>query len=89
MFCCQQMKQFIELDDLPIIFTPKFREFGILYLDGGSAHQCINYCPWCGTKLPTSLRDQWCDIILDVLKLEPDDPNIPKKYLTDEWYKQK
>lgn len=82
------MAQFIEFDDLPIIFWAKYREYGMQYLDGGSAMQMIHYCPWCGSKLPESLRDEWFDVICDRMQLESDDPNIPEEYLSDKWYQK-
>jgi hypothetical protein len=63
----------------------KFREYGISYLDGGSSCQLICFCPWCGHKLPDSLRDEWFDM-LDEKGLEPDSENIPKEFLTEAWY---
>jgi hypothetical protein len=42
-----------------VIYIPKFREYGIVILDGGSSMKRINYCPWCGTQLPSPLRDEW------------------------------
>jgi hypothetical protein len=73
-------------EDIPIIYIPKFREYGIKILDGGTSLQLIKYCPWCGAKLPISLRDKWFDEIYK-LNLEPESPEIPEKYLTDEWWK--
>jgi len=79
------MKKQVQTSELPIIFIPKFREYGIQYLDGGSAIQLIEYCPWCGKPLPESLRHQWFDAI-EKLGLEPDDYNIPSEYISEEWY---
>jgi hypothetical protein len=29
-------------------------EYGLFVHDGGSSFITINYCPWCGTKLPSA-----------------------------------
>lgn len=71
-----------------IVYLSKFREYGISILDGGSAFQEIRYCPWCGGKLPLSLRDEWFDE-LERLEMEPGDENIPHEYLSDEWWLQR
>ena len=71
--------------DLPLSFNPKFREFGIRYLDGGSSVQVIDYCPFCGVRLPESLREAWFDR-LDRLGFEPDDPRLPKEMQSDAWW---
>jgi hypothetical protein len=69
-----------------IKYTPKFREFGIEIPDGGTSKLVLNYCPWCGEKLPHSLRDLWFDTIFD-MGLEPGDDSLPDIYKTEEWWK--
>jgi hypothetical protein len=44
-----------------IIFNEKFREYGIPVLDGGTSYITLDFCPWCGTKLPESKRDAYFD----------------------------
>ena len=89
-FCCKEIKCHIDSGETPIRYIPKFREFGLSILDGGTAYQLIHYCPWCGSSLPASLRDEWFDIVYDELELEDvDDPNIPKEMLTDQWWRDR
>lgn len=73
--------------EIPIVFSTKFREFGIRVLDGGTSYLGIQYCPWCGKKLPSSLRDKWLAAI-EKLGFEPGDKRIPAEYLDDRWYRQ-
>ncbi len=53
----------------------------------------LNFCPWCGKKMPKDLWDRWYDEIEKLgfeLPLEPDDyDKIPKEYMTDEWWKKR
>ena len=42
-----------------IIYVSKLDEYGIPVLDGGSSYITLDFCPWCGTKLPPSKRDQY------------------------------
>jgi hypothetical protein len=79
------MERHIREKEISVGYIPKFREYGILYSDGTSDIQLIRYCPWCGTRLPESLRGEWFDAI-ETMGLEPDDENIPKEYLSEEWY---
>jgi hypothetical protein len=72
-------------DEIPISYLPRFREYGLDYQDGGSSQQLINYCPWCGIKLPESLRGAWFARVR-ALGLEPGDPNIPAEMLTSQWW---
>lgn len=75
-------------NNVAITYIGKFREYGILILDGGSAFQEITFCPWCGSKLPDSLRDRWFEIVFDELELDGvDDPKLPKYMLSDLWWR--
>jgi hypothetical protein len=82
--CCEDMRQHLANGDLPISYTPKFREYGINY-PGSSSFQIIRFCPWCGTRLPDSLRDAWFEE-LDRLGLDPED-QLPARLLTDTWWR--
>jgi hypothetical protein len=46
-------------EETAILYVPKFREYGILVLDGGSGFIQIDHCPWCGMALPAPLRNEW------------------------------
>ena len=70
--------------DLHFHFNPKFREYGISYSDDGTSIQLIRFCPWCGTFLGDSLRNQWFDE-LEALGVDSDG-EIPVIYQTDEWW---
>lgn len=74
-------------EDASLIYVPKFREYGIRVLDGGSSFIAIRFCPWCGKKLPASLRDEWFSR-LENLNLEPDDPKVPEELLDDSWWRK-
>lgn len=83
--CCERLKTAVDDPSIPVVFVPKFREFGILVLDGGSSYIRIEYCPWCRAKLPKSLRAKWLERIRS-LGLEPGDKKIPPEYLDGRWY---
>lgn len=85
--CCAEMEAHLSGDKLPLCYVPKFREYGIRY-NTASSFQLLHYCPWCGVKLPISLRDRYFDE-LDALGMDPDDPNLPERYKSDAWYKEK
>jgi hypothetical protein len=85
-FCCDELKGNLSTGTLKTI--PKFREIGVPVNDGGSAIVKINYCPWCGTKLPRSLRDDWF-VALEELDLDPYSENIPEKFKTSTWWDEK
>ena len=85
MLCCDEMTRFAADENVAVVYRPKFREHGILYLDGGTSKQSIYYCPWCGKKLPDSLRNAWFDR-LEELGIDPDEDSIPEEFQSDAWW---
>nr|WP_308355050.1 DUF2797 domain-containing protein [Streptomyces sp. MUM 203J] len=45
--------------DALVVFVARFQEYGLVIHDGGSSYAGMDYCPWCGTRLPESRRDRW------------------------------
>ncbi len=85
--CCAELCNHIDGKDVPIKYSEKFREYGILITDGGTATQLIHYCPWCGQKLPVSLRDTWFSII-ESMGLELSN-QLPSEFYTSLWWEQR
>lgn len=61
--CCESMRYHtsnhcdvhtspFDCPDRLIIHQESRGEFGIIIHDGGQSYIRINYCPWCGRKLP-------------------------------------
>jgi len=73
--------------DTPIIHVKKFNEYGLKIFDGGSSYILIDFCPWCGERLPESRRDEWFDELEKLGIHDPMNESVPDKYRTDEWYK--
>ena len=87
MHCCDKMELYLKECDGALVFVPKFREYGVRVLDGGSSYIQLLFCPWCGQKLLASLRDQWFSR-LEQLGLEIGDDRIPQEMQTDAWWSQ-
>lgn len=85
MHCCQGMGDALA-QEVAVVYIPEFREYGIRILDGGTSIQTIQFCPWCGARLPNSLRDAWFEE-LERLGLEPESEELPDRLKTDEWWK--
>ena len=60
--CCDHMQMMID-EEKSIVFLPEFREYGVPIRDGGSSFLEIEYCPWCGCRLPGSLREEYFDLL--------------------------
>lgn len=87
------MDDFLNDQRVQIFYSPQMREYYIP-LKKSLAVQCIFYCPWCGKKLPESVRNEYYDIIENEYKIDitPDmeeEKNFPKDFLSDEWWKQR
>ena len=99
MFCCEDMKRNAYFNcsnhdnkylcpDCLIEYNKIFDEYGIILHDGGLSCILINYCPWCGSKLPESKRDLWFDTLEQLGYDEPFEQDIPDDFKTDRWYQK-
>ena len=99
-FCCDSMRRACTLDcdvhsdefecpDVLVRYLPKYDEYGLIVHDGGSSVSGINFCPFCGFKLPDSKRDLWFDTLEKMGFDDPINQNIPDDFKTDHWYRPK
>lgn len=97
--CCQamtiQVNHICELHGNPfdcpdhlVHYEMIFDEYSLILHDGGESTFSIQFCPWCGTKLPESKRDLWFDILEGLGFDEPSTQDIPKEFTTDKWYRK-
>src|SRR5687768_7293439 len=97
--CCEQMAETVnyrysqntDIFDCPdniIYYSPRFDEYGIIIHDGGTSYITIKYCCWCGMKLPQSKRDEWFERLCELGFDNPTEQDIPKEFLTSEWYEK-
>ena len=97
--CCQHMDISVnymcdnghekwECADSLISYDEIFDEYGLIIHDGGASMILINYCPWCGKKLPESKRDKWFNELEKIGFLEPTEEDIPPEYRSCDWYKK-
>jgi len=54
---CDRYPDRFNCPDCLVHHTPHLREYGLIVHDGGTSTIFITYCPWCGAKLPNSLRE--------------------------------
>ena len=86
--CCERMTYFLADIRIPLDYSTKFREYVLVM---PQAFQMIDYCPWCGKELPTSLRDEWYEILENLLgeviyELDYTDERIPEEFRDDTWW---
>lgn len=73
-------------------YDEKTRDFSIKSPVSGS-HR-IPFCPWCGTKFPKDLIDEWHQILEEEYGIDSPDnteqsKRIPAEFQTDEWWKKR
>lgn len=95
--CCEQMNERLSLrclehnsfscPDNLIYYDEVFDEYGLIVFDGGESYILINYCPWCGKKLPDSQRDSWFSELEALGYDNPLEQQIPIKFKTSDWRK--
>ena len=88
---CGQLDEFLKEGKVQIQYSPRFREYSIK-LENSQAVQSINFCPWCGDKLPEPLGNRWFDELEamgfdEPFKQSGSDPDFPEAYKTDAWWK--
>jgi hypothetical protein len=84
--CCKQLEFAIGESDIPIDYVAKFREAGVRVMDGGTSKITFVFCPWCGCRLPASLRDAWFEE-LSKRGIDPAVDEIPPEFSDDRWFR--
>jgi hypothetical protein len=83
--CCDAMTSLLREGKVALRYLAKFREYGVLMKRGGPIVQLISYCPWCGRKLPSSLRSLWFARVTS-LGLDPYSRKLPSSYMDGSWW---
>lgn len=105
--CCKQMDRLLCDHRVPIRYLDTIREYRLLkvlpserlphyFLAADPFHFGItlSFCPWCGTRLPASLFNEWQRQIMQKLPHEEWQntifllDSIPQEYQSDTWWKQ-
>ena len=58
-YCCEMMRSTFEFGETGLVSSTNYQEFGIRVEDGGDSFIQLNFCPWCGNKLPPSRREEY------------------------------
>jgi hypothetical protein len=59
--CCDEMAFHVAQEDRVVRFSARFMEYSIPVHDGGTSGIIMRFCPWCGSRLPDSRRDEVLD----------------------------
>lgn len=95
--CCEDMNQALADGRAAIRYSPKVREYSLPELGPESlVIHLIQFCPWCGDRLPTPLRRELFNEVHRLLGIEANisdfhdrNPDIPQEFFTDEWWRKR
>jgi hypothetical protein len=85
---CGQHPDPFDCHDCLIYYEPRFDEYGIIVHDGGSSYALIDFCPFCGKKLPESKRDLWFVKLEAMGFTDPWTDDVPAQFRTDQWFRK-
>ena len=85
---CAEHPDPFDCADMVLCHSPMLAEYGLIIHDGGASYLTVDFCPFCGTRLPGSRRDAWFDA-LEAMGIE--DPfaegvEIPEAYRSAAWW---
>lgn len=91
-YCCGALQYEAEDSYCPVEYSFQWREYTIRDF-GSTSRSLMIFCPNCGNRLPSSLRDDWFDILEQEYGLEDplydDKSKVPKEFWTDEWWRKR
>jgi hypothetical protein len=76
---------------LPIVYAPILREFGLPVFDGGPSYLTMKFDPWTGKALPPSVRDAYFTEVekrlgLEVGILDEALETLPAEFRGEAWW---
>jgi hypothetical protein len=71
-----------------IDWIASWNEYLIPVSRGGYSATPITYCPWCGSRLPESRREEWHSVLYGLGYSDPGEQEIPKAFETDAWWRK-
>jgi len=87
--CCEELSFILDEDRTAIGYYEQYREYQLHIRNSDAVYNLI-FCPWCGKKLPESLRGAFFDLIETELGMDDYDPDkLPEEFKTDEWWKKR
>ncbi len=83
---CDQVLTILVEGVVPLAYDDRYREYSLPVV-GESAVQIISHCPFCGERLPASLRPHWFSE-LERLGLEPEG-ELPDAMRDGRWWRER
>jgi hypothetical protein len=88
--CCLTMDRGLVSDANVLNYSAKYCEYGVK-VQKTKRYLLMDYCVFCGKKLPPSLKIIWANTLQQEYGLsdpiDRDKKRIPQEFLTDDWWK--
>ena len=68
-------------------WCPAWNEYRIPVPYDGYSSTELRYCPWCGTQLPPTKRDEWYRVLREMGFSDPGEDSIPDEFESDQWWR--
>ena len=93
-FVCDGLEYMIsgyEKDLTSFAYIPTIRTFAIFRKGKRGKFDALDYCPFCGAKLPERLNEKLTEILRNEYGLQSrrDYKKAPHEFHTDEWWKKR
>jgi hypothetical protein len=94
--CCLQMAYYVAHPlEIPhqgpnrvVDWIKSWNEYRIPASYDGYSSTRIDYCPWCGKKLPDSKREHWYQALYKLGYDDPGSQDIPEPFQSDQWWRK-
>lgn len=91
--CCKNMNHYV-FENREIGYNMQYRRYTLRLSESeNGTHQLLWYCPWCGSKLPKSLSNEWFVVLKSEYGLSDpifdDADKVPDEFKTDEWWRKR
>ena len=91
-YCCELKDKFLNDPRIGISYSQILREYYIDIIESPLKY-CFSFCPFCGIKLPSELRDEYLRILeeygIDDPLDESREERIPEEFKSDKWWKKR
>ncbi|OUR64874.1 hypothetical protein A9Q79_06180 [Methylophaga sp. 42_25_T18] len=84
--CCHSMETALSDREHPLYYSSAYQEFGV-QLSSKFEYSVLSFCGWCGSKLPTSRRNEWFEQ-LESMNIDPWEHDIPIHFLSSAWWEK-
>jgi hypothetical protein len=85
---CPEHPDAFECPETVVLYQPEFDEYALPVRTEPPSLVPISHCPWCGTALPASRREEWVERLATLGITDPANQEVPEAYRSDRWWRE-